>query len=655
MRLPRWLLAGMAAILLAYVAAHSPFLVLIGRAIGRTVSSCYFVCSGWIAYGRPLEAVSAIFALALAGWAAALLGRRFGATTAERLLVAGLLGLGLIVVPASWVGLLGWVLGAASLRPPLGPFLTGGAAAIVVGVVLLRGRRAGSPAAWRRPRMSGLARILAVSASTLLLASAAISLSHPPAGYDALSYHAPLAVYYWRDGDLGSYLDRQPLAWALAHPGTAELWFGLLRVAAGERVASLGQLPLALLGAVAIHVLGRRTGLPSSLAILGGLAFLAAPIVVVQSGMQLNDLAAGSLLLAALALAAAPPKHWTTPRMAMLGLALGLTATTKLAAVPGVAAIVLYLLLRVRRVERPTVLIAAAAGAFALVVAPWWIRNLALYGNPLYPAALPLIGRGYVVGAFAQKDDWFVPHPVLWPLYPVIEPLNEMSGLGALLAVGGLPGIVLAIRRARRGPMVLLALVASVSLLAWWRVTQHEPRLLLGVIGAAFVGLGWVLLAVPRAHRCATAALLAVAALFSTVLTVDQALRPLAVAATSRALYYEQEWGIDSVAAGLPEEDGLLYHTGFAHRSYAGDYPLLGPSQGRRLVVIDGIRSSDSVVSALHQQGLRYAYVPARGEARDSVRRMYPADRFDLVHATDLSRGLWSETRRYLFRLKDAP
>ena len=647
----RLMLPAMVAILVAYAAAHSPVLRLLARLAGAGSGTCYFLCSGWAAYGHPMDAAAAIACVLLAVFAAWAVGRRWTGLASERAVGFGLVAMTLAAVPAAWIGLLGWAVEHPFLRPPAGPLLAA-IPAVAVLVFALRGSPSERGAGKRVARPRGLIVPLAVTAVALLAISAIVAVAHPPAGYDALSYHAPLAVYYWRDGDIASFLEREPWAWALAHPGAAELWFGLLRVAGGERVANLGQLPFAAIGAVAVHLLGRRTGLSAGGAALGGLAFLLAPLVVVQSGMQLNDLAAGALLLAAMALAAAPPARWSRERLAGLGLALGLAVTTKLAVVPAAAGVVLFAAIRLRSLPARNALAGWSALGFLLVVAPWWIRNAALYGNPIFPAALPIIGRGYVVGDFVRKDSWFVPSELAWPLYPLIESHGEMSGFGALFAVAALPGLLVAYWRGRRGPLALVALVGLLSLVAWWRLTQHEPRLILGVVGAAFVGVGWALTAVPRRQRALGAVVLAAAGGYSAAVTLDQGLRPLASFDGSRAAYYEAEWGIDSVAAGLPPGDGLLYHTGYAHRSYAGDYPLLGPSQGRSLTVIDGVLPADSIASLMRGLRLRYAYVPVR-EADDAiVRGMYPADRFDLVHSSSFDRGHWATTRRYLFRLR---
>jgi hypothetical protein len=644
-------LPAMAGLLLVYIALHSPLLGLVGRMLGRQSSRCYFTCSGWAANGRPLDAAAALLCVLLAVSAAWLVASRVPLRGAERMLAFGLLTMLFIVLPASLLGFVGWATGATPLRPPLGPLLTGLPAALTILGGAFRGwwPRDVWPA-WERP--SPLAVVLGSTAFALLATSVAVSLFHPPTGYDALSYHAPLAVYFWRDGNLGIVLDQQRWGWALAHPGTMELWAGLLRLGGGEGAADLAQLPFALLGAVAVYVFSRRTGLRQGAAAIGALAFLISPLVVMQAGMQLNDLTAGALLMAAAALIAAPPRQWSAIRMTLVGVGLGLAITTKLALLPAAAVVAVYPVLVARRAGgwRP---LAAAAAGFAVVVAPWWLRNLAMYGNPIYPAALPFLGRGIFPSQFGPADTRFVPGAAAWPLYPLLESHGEMSGMGALFAVAAVPGILVALGRGRRTPAVLLGLLSGVSLPAWWIFTRHEPRFLLHLFGLGFAFLGWSLVAVPRKRRPLAAGLIGAAAVFSAMVTADQALRPLGRAPTGRFEFYDHVWGVDSVASALPPLEALLSHTGYARLSYAADYALLGPGVGRTLVTIDGRLPTDSIIGIMQPRGIRYAYVPAAAESQEQISAMYPSDRFDLIHSSIVNEPGRTGIRRYLFHLRE--
>ena len=481
--------------------------------------------------------------------------------------------------------------------------------------------------------------------------SALLSISHPPTGYDALGYHAPLAVYLWRDGNLGAFLDRQPGEWPLAHPGTAEIWFGLLRLAGGEAAANLGQLPLALLAACGLYAFTLRAELGRTAARLAAPAFLIAPMVVLQSGAQLNDVTAAAMIMAAVGLAASPPERWDSSRLLLVGLALGLAVATKLTAAPPVAGIGVAILAAAGPKRRAAV-IALGAG-FLTAAAPWWARNLALFGNPIYPASIPFIGGGVGAEAFAATDHRFVPRLWMWPLYPLIEPHSEASGLGAVYAVAALPGLLLLARRDRRWQLALFLSTLVLSLPVWWFLTPRHPRFLLGPLGLGFAFVGLTLQSVPRRLRNFAGSIVAVAAVFSALVTIDRALLPLSRTPAGRAAFYDQVWGVDSIAAALPGSEGLLYNTGHAMLSYAGVYPLLGIALDRTVIALDSVLPTDSVIAAMQRNGLRYAYVPAAPARYRAVEAMFRDDRFERVHVSQIERGLLRGVRRYLYRLRE--
>ena len=653
----RFALPAMAGAFGVYVAMHSPLRDAVAALLGLKSRACYFVCGDWTALsGADSAAACALIAAAsLAAW---VVSDSFAGAPYERPLVFGLSALAFIVVPAAAIGGIATWTGTALLRPPLGPLLSALPAAAVVGAGLRRGWRPHQPhvISGRHGRLVLLAGGLAAS---LLLVSTALSLLHPPGGGDAISYHAPLAVFLWHDGNLGAFLDRAPIAWALANPGTSELWYGLMRVAGGERLADLGQLPFAFLGGMAAGAFTRRSGLGRGAAGLAAGAFLLAPMVVMQSTTQANDVAGGGLLMATIALACAPGATWTAGRLGWLGLGLGLTATTKLALLPCVAGVTLFVIAATLwsarhhgKAHAVAKGFALAALMFLLVAAPWWIRNVARYGNPVYPAGVPLIGRGIFVSDFGRIDREFVPGPAAWPLYPVIEPHDDRSGFGMLFAVGVVPGLVLAARRGRRQPIFLYGLVAAFMLPAWWMLTMHEPRFLLAFFGLGCAFLPWSLLAVPRPQRRMGSALLAGAAVFSALVTFDQGLLPLARQPGARAEFYDRVWGVDPLVTSLPEHEGLLHHTGYGPPSsdYAAYYPLLGPSLSRVVIPADTEATTDSIVTGMRHAGLRYAYVSALPESRATVEAIYDGAQFQLVHMSSIERGEQSGARRYLYR-----
>jgi hypothetical protein len=640
-----------------YVVMHSPLRDVIAVLLGLNSRVCYFVCGEALSLSGIAESASAWALIAIAVLAAWVVAERFDGAPYERPLVVGLSGLAFIVGPAAAIGGIGTWVGIGLLRPPLGPLLSLLPAALVVAHALRLGWRPHRPqfTLWKS---NCLILLIWSLASGLLSTSTALSLMHPPDGGDALSYHAPLAVFLWRDGNLSAFLDRAPIAWALANPGTAELWYGLLLVAGGERFADLGQLPLALLGGAAVGAFTRRLGLGQGAALLASGAFLLTPMVVMQSTTQANDIAGSGLLMATMAFAAAPAATWTVSRLAFLGLGLGLVATTKLAFLPYVAGILLFMVgatlwhpgqASMRSVAVRTAFVMLF---FLLVVAPWWSRNVERYKNPVYPAGIPFIGRGIFVSDFGTIDREFVPGPAAWPLYPLIEPHDDRSGFGTLFAIGVIPGFTLAALRGRRQPLLLYMLVAAFMLPAWWTLTMHEPRFLLALFGLGCAFLPWSLLAVPRCLRHIGRLLLATAAIFSALVTFDQALLPLARQPNTLSEFYDRVWGVDPVVAALPEHEGLLHHTGYGppRTDYAAYYPLLGRSLRRVVVPVDTEATTDSIVAGMHSAGVRYAYVAALPESWEAVEATYDGSHFELIHMSMIEVGERSGARRYLYQ-----
>jgi len=648
----------MAGLLSVYAILHSPLRHWIATLLGLDSQACFFRC--WEAWpiSSMADSMASIVLLSASLLATWFVTTRFDGAAYERPLAFGLSALAFIVIPAAALGGLASWSEMPFLRPPVGPLLSAIPALVLIAVA------AGQRWSLYWPHLSwgspgSLVGAISALALGLLIASSAIRLMHPPTGYDALGFHAPLAVFLWHDGDLDTFLDRAPGGWTLAHPGTIHLWFGLLQMTGGERLANLGQLPFALLGGAAVRAFTLRLGLGRNAGWLAAGAFLLMPVVVVQSGMQLADIAGAGLLMATLALACAPISHWTSGRLVWLGLGLGLVVTTRVALLPGVAAVGLFVIgaflwegRHCLAVRSMTVRLALAVLPFLAVVAPWWLRNAVRYENPLYPAALPLLGHGISQVLFPMKDLGFVPSPAAWPIYPLLEAHSEYSGFGALFVVGGLPGFLWACHRAHRQPLILYLLLVASMLPAWWFFTRHEPRFLVAIFGLGLAFLPWSLQALAQRHRHIGGILVAAAAIFSALVTVDQALLPAARQPNMNSEFYDHVWGVDPVVFSLPEQEGVLFHTGYAKYSYPGYYPLLGSAHTRLVIPMDLEASTEVITARMRQAGVRYAYVTASAQARSIIELTYHASHFELVHVSAVDEGLLTGTRRYLFQLK---
>ena len=255
-------------------------------------------------------------------------------------------------------------------------------------------------------------------------------------------------------------------------------------------------------------------------------------------------------------------------------------------------------------------------------------------------------------------------------MFPLFEPYNDRSGFGALLILI-VPGFVLALQRAPRRPLFALGATTAATLPAWWAFTLHEPRFLLPLLGLALAFLPWSIRAVGRPHRRWAVALVAAMAVFTAVVTVDQALVPLAREPEARVEFYDRVWGVDPYVLGLAEGVPLLWHTGYGHPrvQYAAYYPLLGASAGRRVIEVTPT-STRMYLRRWRSTGIRCVYVTATDDARETVARIYDKETFDLVHESYVKEELSGSLRppfetaepsdaagiaRYVFALRQAP
>lgn len=579
----------------------------------------------------PVPALILIVGGTFAAW---LVSHRVAPGSFERPIVFGIGLLGFVSIPSAFVGELGAVSGVPLLRPPVGPLL----AAVPSMAVIVGGRFAG----WRFdtpaipvPR-SRLARVLLLTSAIGLAATIRVALVHPPSGYDALAYHGPLAVSYWRDGTLLGLLPIAPRHWPLAQPGAGELWTGLLRLVGGERAANLAQLPFALLGGCGVAAFSRRLGIPAGPAAIGGAAFLLAPLVLITSAMQLNDVISASVVIGAAALIAAPRREWQLGRLVAVGAGLGLAATIKLAVLPAVFGLGFVTVVTAMSQDGPRrgqlVSLAAFFGTFAVAVFPWWLRNGVLFRNPVFPADVPLLGRGISQVELGSKDRAFVPRPSAWPLYPLLEAHSEYSGFG-ILFLASLPGVVYAIPRVPHLSLIVLSAAGAPMMVAWWFFSRHEPRFLLSLAGLVFAFLPTTLLALPRASRGIWLALIAAAGIFSVAVSLDQSILPRLRHRSQRESFYGAHWGVSPHAMRLPEAIPLLLITGCGASTYPALYPLLGPTQSRTVAVLDcqsGVSVSE-VADAMARWSIDHVYLRVDADHRPVALEFIRDDAFKVI------------------------
>jgi hypothetical protein len=314
-------------------------------------------------------------------------------------------------------------------------------------------------------------------------------------GFDSTWYHGPFAAGFFQSGNTWDlhFIAPQFLAWF--YPANSEVFHAAGMLAFGRDLLS----PLLNLGwfvgcLAACWCIGRPYRVaPWSLA-LGAIA-LSVPALADQAGEARNDIVGIFFLLAAVAVAL---NAWaacregegslSTGALAVIGLAAGLAAGTKLNFLLPAGVLVLGLVAIVPRGQRLRAL--AASGLAALAGGGYWyLRNLAHAGNPLPwahhlgPVSLPSPGQtlggreahsvlGYL-GDGTVWSDWLLPglHSGLWILWPLFG-LAALSGL--VLCLSGLRSSFFPLTGTKedgiaRGNLVLplAGLVGLATALAW--------------------------------------------------------------------------------------------------------------------------------------------------------------------------------------------
>lgn len=377
---------------------------------------------------------------------------------AEDLLARVAVGLGVLGIIGFALGLLGWLQRpVVALVGAVGLLL--GGVRFVCGVVPSRTR---SSEPLSRTEVSARAGVV------LLAAVALCGAVVPESFFDALYYHAAFPAQYLRLGRIEVF----PHAVHSAMPSHVNVCYLPLLAWGGASTVKLGHFAfycgvLGWVGALARRIWGRPGG-P-----WGALILASVPGMGVMAGLGSVDLgvtffSTGCVVLTVAGLAGEVRRGPLLAAAFLAGVAAGSKYSALLFVLVWSAAVAVVLLLRrPRRV--------ALAGALAALVlfggGGWYLRNLIVLGNPLYPALAGATSAAARVAANLRTDSapaggWFEAPRVL------ADVITEGRGMGAgaelwpgviLLAVG----VVWALGRA--GPSRWLAVLVVVAMLAWSR------------------------------------------------------------------------------------------------------------------------------------------------------------------------------------------
>lgn len=330
--------------------------------------------------------------------------------------------------------------------------------------------------------------------------------------YDTLSFHLHFPVAWMHSGHLvvvpAVFGDVAPAY----NPSNAELIFHLLMAPLhSDYLAQCGQIVFAALAALAILSTVREMGGSRPAGLGAALAFLLIPEVWQQIPTAMVDLALAAGLLACLPflvrLARAPARS----DILALALAWGFFAGTKFVAVAFSLPLVAWAAAALVRhrgaippASRTAALTVAALAIFVAAGGFWYLRNLALAGNPIFPVTLRVGGIEVFDGLYdtATMRAWDYHVPIAD--FGALASMLRDAGLG--LVAAGL--VALAVLRRTALPVVAIALLT----IFWAVVPYQHSRFLFPLLGVAAVAIG---VAASRLPPRAGAALIAVATLGS--------------------------------------------------------------------------------------------------------------------------------------------
>ncbi|MBL9077913.1 MAG: hypothetical protein JNL08_10445 [Planctomycetes bacterium] len=289
---------------------------------------------------------------------------------------------------------------------------------------------------------------------------------------DSMWYHLVMAGSWVETGSIAP-IDAIPLI-GRAYPGFRQALVAFAALPFGhEHLALVGAFDFVLL-ALSIYAVARVAGSGRTLALAVAVYGTTTPVVMGAFSTQGNDLSLASHLLLSVLFLGRFLETGDRRKALLAGLALGALASIKFSG-PGyavIAAITAVAMYGWRRARDWRALL-QLAGAAALLAGPWYLRNLIVFGNPLYPARVQV--GGHVLFGGPLGSDYFTPSTLGWNVRPLLDNLHhfpEAHGwLVPIVLLAPLALAAVALRRGPRRPLLGLALLPVLLFVAF----LHHP------------------------------------------------------------------------------------------------------------------------------------------------------------------------------------
>jgi len=423
--------------------------------------------------------------------------------------------------------------------------------------------------------------------------------TRPPAGWDGLVYHLPLAAMWLKSHSL-AFL---PESWKFNMPGNGELILLFFMYLGEERIVSLAFFPFAVLGMLIVFAFSQRLAGSSSGSTFAALGFGTMPLVLYNTFYAYVDLFGAIFFLCAMYLVLWWYQEQRVEQSsslyfpALVGLAFGIAMGSKYTYVPFLLLIMVLgfglALVRkhsdltsvVRRLQQGarqaiTILIWACVPSVF-----WYVRNFVSAGNAVFPVK---IGFGGITREEGRVERWEwargVPYKdpdcgflgkdlmawvgALWTdCHPTGWHFSQNWGFGPifgtfipvfiLLVIGWV--LVQVIREGQVHSVLLPLGVSGLFLWYWWVILPtNQMRLILPVIPLLFTVVGCGIGLLSSRARQGIGVLFLCVMMVNTTLVVAHPLKELG----SRV--YRQTWnrnvyfGIPTVLEQLPPGSTIL-------------------------------------------------------------------------------------------------
>jgi hypothetical protein len=349
------------------------------------------------------------------------------------------------VVPPQIVALVRWPDGRGAIRSD-----------VLLGIAIAINALLAIWALWRKPVRREAAGVVpdpgrSLGSGTVFLTLTAslfalvfMSASGKLAGADALAYHLPLPAMWIRTGSLTTGAGIQ-----FHYAEGAALLFRWALAGAPDRFVVLVPFLCGVLTVCVIYSIGRALGYSREVAVVCACCASVCPVFVNLSTSAYSETFGCLCLMLAVRflLELSQPGARTWPLLACIGLSLGMAAGARYSALPfGFVVAACSLVLTYTRLKGLSLSLAATA-LFALFAFAgggyWYLRNLAQFGNPVYPLAiLGLSGMDMNAmgsGKFLTVGFQLAAYP--WLEHPYTEPFEE--GIGAVFGALCIPATLL--------------------------------------------------------------------------------------------------------------------------------------------------------------------------------------------------------------------